>query len=229
MANIVLKLDERQITGKKVEKLRSSGIIPSVVYGDGKPSVNTQSKQNETLKVIAEVGRHTPLQLDMGGKKQLAIVKTIDMDAVKHRVRHLAFQAISQNETIETEVAIELIDMGESPAEKAGLIVLQALERVNIKALPADLPENLSISVTSLEGEDSKLLLSDIKLPKGVEYADNEQDLELVIANVYEPSALEAANAAAAGDASEDTEVESEQGGDASTETATSTEEKSEK
>ena len=128
MANIVLKLDERQITGKKVAKLRASGMIPSVVYGDGKPGANTQSKQGETLKVIEEVGRHTPFQVELKGKKQLVIVKTIDIDAVKHQIQHLAFQAIKQNEKIETEVSIDLTGLGESPAERTGLIILQAIE-----------------------------------------------------------------------------------------------------
>ena len=36
-----------------------------------------------------------------------------------------------------------------------------------------------------------------------VEYADVEQDLELVVVNVYEPAALQAANDAAGGDAEE--------------------------
>ena len=117
-----------------------------------------------------------------------------------------------QNEKIETEVAIELTGLGESPAERAGLIILQALEKISIKALPADLPESLTISVESLQDEDSKLALKDVKLPKGVEYADIDQDLELVVANVYEPSALEAANAAAAGDGEDVDAVSSENG-----------------
>ncbi len=212
MANIVLKLDERQITGKKVAKLRASGMVPSVMYGDGKPGVNTQSKQGDTLKVIEEVGRHTPFQVELNGKKQLVILKTIGVDTVKHQIQHLAFQAIKQNEKIETEVAIELTGLGESPAERAGLIILQALEKISIKALPADLPESLTISVESLQDEDSKLALKDVKLPKGVEYADIDQDLELVVANVYEPSALEAANAAAAGDGEDVDAVSSENG-----------------
>lgn len=214
MANIVLKLDERQITGKKVAKLRASGMIPSVVYGDGKPGANTQSKQGETLKVIEEVGRHTPFQVELKGKKRLVIVKTIDIDAVKHQIQHLAFQAIKQNEKIETEVSIDLTGLGESPAERAGLIILQAIEKINIKALPADLPESLTISVESLKDEESKLAIKDIKLPKGVEFADVDQDLELVVANVYEPSALEAANAAAAGEGEDAEDVASDNGGE---------------
>jgi hypothetical protein len=64
-------------------------------------------------------------------------------------------------------------------------------------------------------------------LPAGVEYADVEQDLELVVANVYEPAALEAANEAAAGDATIDTEVEAENG-EAPAETEASDDKKAE-
>lgn len=224
MAKIILKLDERQISGKKVAKLRASGMIPSVVYSDGKPGTNTQSKQGETLKVIEEVGRHTPFEVELNGKKRLVIVKTIDMNRVHHTIDHLAFQAIRQDEKLETEVAIELIGSGESPAERNGLIVLQALDKVGIKALPADLPESLTISVETLLDEDSKLLLKDVKLPKGVEYSDIEQDLELVVANVYEPSALEAANAASAGDGESVDDVVSEQGSEEKSDEAKSEE-----
>ena len=136
------------------------------------------------------------------------------MDTVRHTISHLAFQTIKQNERLETEVEIELIGLDESPAKKAGLIILQALDKIEIKALPADLPESLSISAETLIDEDSKLLLKDVKLPKGVEYADVDQDLELVIANVYEPSALESANAAAAGDGEDVDAVEADQGGE---------------
>ncbi len=38
-------------------------------------------------------------------------------------------------------------------------------------------------------------------MPHGVEFADGDQDMDLVIANVYEPGALQAANEAAGGDA----------------------------
>ena len=66
----------------------------------------------------------------------------------------------------------------------------------------------------SLKDEESKLATKDIKLPKGVEYADVDQDLELVVANVYEPSALEAANAAAAGEGEDAEDVASDNGGE---------------
>lgn len=201
MSDITLKLDTRTVEGKKVAKLRHEGFVPSVVYGGHADPINTQSAIVETTKVAAVAGKHTPINLTIDGKKKLAIIKSIDRDPVKHQVRHIAFHTIKQNEVITTEVPIHLVGIGESDAEKAGLVVLQAIEHISIKAKPADLPEALELSIVGLKTDEDKLTLGDIKLPNGVEFADLEQDTELVVANVYEPSALQAANDAAGGDA----------------------------
>ncbi len=215
MANdISLKLDPRTAAGKKVAQLRRDGFVPSVVYGGKADPINTQSGIVETTKVAQQAGRHTPVNLMIDGKKKLAIIKTIDIDPVKHQVRHVAFHTINQNEVITTEVPLHLVGLGESEAEKAGLIVLQALERIEIKAKPADLPESLELSIAGLVTTEDKITLADIKLPSGVEFADAEQNLEVVVANVYEPSALQAANEAAAGDAEDAEDVEADNGGD---------------
>lgn len=208
MSYTSLKLDERTVEGKKLAKLRSSGYIPSVVYGGKNQPIMAQSKQIETVKVVRSVGRHTPVSLSIDGKKRLAIIKSIDIDPVKHVIRHVAFHLIKQSDVITTEVPVILTGLGESAAEKAGLVILQAIEDMEIKAKPADLPESIEIPVAGLATTDDKITVGDIKLPEGVEFADNEQDTELVIANVYEPSALAAANEAAGGEA--EVEAESE-------------------
>lgn len=208
MSYISLKLDPRTAEGKKLSKLRKSGLVPSVVYGGKDQPLITQSKQIETVKVIHTVGRHTPVSLNIDGKKKLAIIKSIDIDPVKHIIRHVAFHTIKQSDVITTEVPVILVGISESAAERAGLVILQAIERIEVKAKPADLPESIEIPVTSLETTEDKIAVGDIKLPEGVEFADSEQDLELVIANVYEPSALQAANEAAGGEAEPETESE---------------------
>lgn len=210
MSDISLKLDQRTVTGKKVGGLRKDGFVPSVVYGGKADPIATQSAFVETTKVVQAAGKHTPVHLTIDGKKKLAIIKSIQHDPVKHRLRHVAFHTIKQNEVITTEVPLVLTGMGESEAEKAGLVILQALEKVEVKAKPANLPEALELSVVKLATTDDKLTLGDIKLPEGVEFADAEQDLDLVIANVYEPSALQAANDAAGGTAEDESEVEGE-------------------
>lgn len=201
MQNMYLKLDTRTVSGKQVAKLRADGQVPSVVYGGDIEPTSTQSPLVETTKIAHLAGKHSPIDLMVDGKKRLAIIKSIDIDPVKHVLRHVAFHTIKQNEKIVTQVPIVLIGIGESVAERAGLVVLQAIEHLEIRALPANLPESLEISIADLATDEDKLTISDIKLPEGVEFADHEQDIDLVIANVYEPGALQAANDAAGGDA----------------------------
>ena len=208
MNYISLRLDERTLDGKKLKKLRESGFVPSVVYGGHDQPIMAQSKQVETIKIVHTAGRHTPITLNIDGKKKLAIIKSIDIDPVKHVLRHVAFHTIKQSDIISTEVPIVLVGMGESAAERAGLVILQAIEHIEVKAKPADLPESIELSIINLATTEDKLSVGDIKLPEGVEFDDIDQDLELVIANVYEPSALQAANEAAGGDAEEEDETE---------------------
>jgi large subunit ribosomal protein L25 len=214
MNDITLKLDPRTAAGKQVAKLRKDGIVPSVVYGGQAEPISTQSPLVETTKVARAAGKHSPVHLTIDGKKKLAIIKDIDIDPVKHMVRHVAFHTIKQNDVITTEVPVILIGQGESEAEKAGLVVLQAIEHLEVKAKPAALPESLELTIANLATTEDKITVGDIKLPEGVEFADMDQDLELVIANVYEPGALQAANDAAGGDAEDESEVESENGED---------------
>lgn len=214
MNEISLKLDGRTVSGKKVAKLRQDGFVPSVVYGGQADPISTQSPTVETMKVANAAGKHTPVHLTIDGKKKLAIIKDIDIDPVRHELRHVAFHTIKQNDVITTQVPVVLVGQGESEAEKAGLVVLQAIEHLEVKAKPADLPESIELSIANLASTDDKITVADIKLPTGVEFADMEQDLDLVIANVYEPSALQAANDAAGGDAEDESEVESENGSD---------------
>lgn len=211
---INLDLNVRTDQGKKAAKLRKQGIVPGIVYGHGFEPIMVQSEYNVIEKVVREAGKHTPVYATIDGKKKITMIKDVDIEPGKARVRHVSFHAVKANEAVHAEVPIRLTGEGESAAEKAGLIVLQALEDIEIKAKPADLPEALEVSIVDLATTEDKLTLADITLPKGVEYADAEQDLELTIANVYEPAALQAANEAAGGDAEDESEVESENGGD---------------
>ena len=213
---INLKLDIREQQGKKVARLRQEGFVPGVIYGHGFDPVLVKTEYGVMEKVVREAGKHTPVHVTIDSKKRIALIKDIDRDPVKARLRHVSFHAVKANEVVTAEVPIRLVGEGESVAEKAGLIVLQAVETVQIKAKPADLPEVLEVSIVDLATDEDKISLADVSLPEGVEYADVEQDLELVIANVYEPAALEAANEAAAGDAVDDdtSQVEAEHGAD---------------
>lgn len=224
---INLALDARTEQGKKAAKLRKEGLVPGIVYGHGFEPIMVQAEYNVIAKAVREAGKHTPVYATIDGKKKITMIKDVDRDPAKARIRHVSFHAVKASDAVTAEVPIRLIGEGESEAEKAGLIVLQAIEQVEVKAKPADLPEALEVSIAGLATTEDKMTLADVTLPSGVEFADVEQDLDLVLVNVYEPAALQAANEAAGGDAEDESEVESEHGEAESTEGEASEETKS--
>lgn len=196
MAEYKLTLDKREVTGKKLKALRASGLIPSVVYG-GKEPVLTTSEYVATEKVLNLAGYHSPIDLEVAGKKQLAIVKDVNIDPVSRRIVNIEFQAISANEVVEATTPIVIVNFETSEASKMyHFAMTQALEEIDVKAKPSDLPKELEVDASKLVSVDDKLTIADIALPNGVEFADKELDSEQVVASLYDPAAEAAAREA---------------------------------
>ena len=82
MAEYKLTLEKREATGKKLKGLREKGLVPSVVYG-GKEPVLLASEYVATEKVLEKAGYHSPIDLDMAGKKKMAIVNGVSVKGIK--------------------------------------------------------------------------------------------------------------------------------------------------
>ncbi len=198
MSEDKLTLKKRELTGKKMKALRAEGLVPSVVYGGDKEPILTASSYNETEKVLRAVGYHSPVDLVIDGKDQMALVKDIDVDPVKRTIRNVEFQAISANEVVEATTPIVIIGFEGSEASKLHLNILQVMEEIEVKAKPADLPSQIEIDATKLAAAEDRLTVADLILPAGVELVDKELDPEQVVANVYDPAEEAAAREAEA-------------------------------
>lgn len=189
MAEYKLALVAREATGKKVKTLRDSGLIPSVVYG-GEAPVLAASEYVATEKMLDQAGYHSPINLDLAGKPQLAIVKNVAHDPVSRRIINIEFQAISKDAVVEATTPIVIMNFEESEASKIyHFAMTQAIEEIDIKAKPSDLPSELTIDAKDLKSVDDKLTIANLTLPKGVELADKELDREQVVASLYDPAA----------------------------------------
>lgn len=186
-----LALNKRTEQGHQAKALRKTGLVTSVVYGAGEP-VLTKSVYNDTEKVLNEAGYHSPIELDIDGKKQLAIVKDVNIDPVSRRIMNVEFQAVSANEVVEATTPIVIVDFEKSEAAKLHYVILRVLEEIDVKAKPSDLPKELVADGSKLATLDDKLTVADLQLPNGVELVDRELAAETVVANVYDP-AVEAA------------------------------------
>jgi large subunit ribosomal protein L25 len=207
---ISLDLEKREVLGKAVKHLRKNGQIPAVIHDHGKESVIVQGDGVKMLKVWREAGKHHPVQLKAGDKTYTALIKTAEFDPKKHLLTHIVFNAVDRNQKVEAEVPVRprYAEGNESsPAERSGLIVLAQLDAVQVKAIATNLPDVFEYDAEKLVEVGDHVTVADLIIPEGVEI---ETELSHAIATVYEPSALAAANEAAAGDAEEGEEAAAE-------------------
>lgn len=198
MAEYKLALSKREVTGKKLKNIRAAGLIPSVIYG-GKEPVLTSSEYVATEKVLSLAGYHSPIDLDVEGKKQLAIVKDVNIDPVSRKIINVEFQAISAKEAVVATTPIVIVNFEASDAAKIyHFETTQTLEEIDVKAKPSDLPKELTIDASGLANVDDKLTIANITLPNGVEFADKELDMAQVVVSLYDPAAEAAAREAEA-------------------------------
>ena len=213
---ISLQLVPREVTGKAVRHLRRAGQIPAVIHDHGKPSLHVQGDGIAMLKVWRQAGKHHPVEVKAGDQSFVALIKAADFDPKKHRLRHIVFNAVDKDQKVDAEIPVRpryAEENESSPAERNSLIVLTQLENVAVKAIPTKLPDFLEYDAEKLVEVGDHVTVADLKVPEGVEIIT---EPEHAVATVYEPSALAAANEAAAGDAEpgDEAEVEAEEGAD---------------
>ena len=184
---IELNADKRLILGSKVKALRNSGLIPAVLYGKGQEVLNLQVPIKDFSKVLKEAGESTLVYINVDGKSYPTIIHDVAKDPVKDNIIHADFYKVSLTEKIKTKVPI--VFAGESPAVKdLGGIFIRNLNELEVEALPADLPHEISIDITKLVNFGDQILIKDINAGKGVTVHGN---MEEIIAIVKEPISQE--------------------------------------
>ena len=198
MEKIKITAQAREKAGVRGElsKIRAQKMIPAVIYGAGEEPVSISFSQKD-LAAIQKAGSNTLVEIDLGKKKEPAIIKEVQYHVVSDLPIHVDFQRVSMNKAIETLVPVVLV--GESAAVKMhGGIVDHAVREVKVKCLPADIPHHIDADITELSLE-KHICVSDLKAPKGVEFVD--EPTKMIVHVIIPRDEAVAAPAAAAADA----------------------------
>lgn len=180
---IKMKVEIRE--GKNTnETLRKMGFIPAVFYGPKQKSTPIKIEKAKFMKIYEGAGESTIINLNDGKDEHDVLIHDVQFHAVSGEPIHVDFYVIEKGKKVEIDVPIEFF--GEAPAEKKlGGILVKSMHELSISAMPKDLPQKISVDISSLENFDSQIKVTDIKLPEGVNL--NEEDLNAVVILVKEP------------------------------------------
>src|SRR3954454_24918878 len=190
---IKLVVQERPELGSRAtRRLRRQGFVPGVIYGHGNEPRAFAVEERELRRALTGThGLHAILDVKLEGesKSRASVLKDYQRDRVRDTVTHIDLLEVSLDETIQSQVTIELT--GESVGVKQGGVLSHALYMVSLEAKPLEIPQHVDVDISGLDLGDS-IRVADLPVLEGVTYLD---DPETVVASVTAPTEEEPAEA----------------------------------
>lgn len=147
-----LKVNSREILGKKNKYLRRNDEVPGVIFGKGMDSVNISVDYNSVEKAYREAGETDLIDLILDDGKYKVLVKDIQYNPTTDKISHISFY--KPDLTIKTEAQVPVEIVGEENNEllksNTSAIALLLLQEITVEALPEDIPHSFEVNVTNL-------------------------------------------------------------------------------
>ena len=183
METLTLKAKKREISGKKVKKLRNEGFLPAVIYGREIKSESIEVDQKEFKKIFKNVGENTLITLDIDNKdSKKVLISDPQVDPVTDEVIHIDFHQVKLTEKINAKVPLEFVNEEEAQAVKEleGTLVKER-DEIEVECLPSDIPHDVKVDVSRLDTFDDKIHISDLNIPSNVKVLDDSKDVVVLV------------------------------------------------
>ncbi|MFD9663810.1 50S ribosomal protein L25/general stress protein Ctc [Rhodococcus sp. NPDC059968] len=178
-------------------RARRDGQVPAVLYGHGEDPRHLNVPSRDFAAILRAHGTNAILTLDIEGKEQVALTKSVVVHPIRNYIEHADLLVIKKGEKVTVDVPV--VVTGEAAS---GTLVAQDAATISLEADALHIPEQIEVSVEGLE-VGTQILANQLELPQG---STLQADAELLIVNVVAaPTAadLEEETAEAAGETTE--------------------------
>jgi len=157
----------RENVGKKdAKKHRKEGNVPCVLYG-GEKQIHFAGSEKDFGKIIFTPEAYL-VNLVIDGKEYDAILQDIQYHPVTDKILHMDFLQINEDKPV--SIAVPVRFTGTSKGVLRGGKITKKYRKLLIKALPANLPDEVVVDITELNiGQVIKV--SDLTM-ENVEFLD---------------------------------------------------------
>ena len=183
----VLKATKRitSSTGQ-INKLRSDGFIPAILYGGKKNNINITLEKlyvQDIIKSGTFMSKVVDLEID--GNSEKVLPRDISYDPVSDEPIHVDFMRIMKGSSLIIEIPVKFINLDKSPGLKKGGVLNTVRRKVELKCPAENIPNQIVVDLDNTEIGNS-LKISSVKLPENV--IPTITDRDFVIATVAAPS-----------------------------------------
>ena len=175
-------------------RTRRAGNVPAVLYGHQSDPQHLSLDALSFAAILRQHGTNAVLNLNIEGKKQLALTKSVVVHPIHRYIEHADLLIVQRGEAVTADVPVTLT--GEAGP---GTLVTQEATTISISADALNIPESIEVSIAGAQ-VGTQITAGAIELPKGVGLAG---DPDALIVNIVEPRAAEPETAAAEGESAE--------------------------
>lgn len=182
--DLQIAVDARTASGKQTKRLRSAGILPGVLFGKKTGSIPVQLDAKAFEALYREAGRTSIVKVRVdGGRATSAVIKSVQRHPLTGRALHV--DLFAPDLTHEMHADVPIVYSGTAPAvEHAGGTLLAALDHLRVKALPGDVPHEVSVDVSGLADLDAAIFVRDLVVADNVSVLNDPDEL---VAKVLPP------------------------------------------
>lgn len=161
----------RENTGTgKAKKVRYSGDIPGVIYGQGKPAEHLSINAQEFGRFVLRegTGKLINLKIKKGKKTEQdqVLIKELQRHPVKGSILHVDFLRVAMDQQVTVKVPVYLAS--DERKTRDGAVIDMTMYELEIRCLPGNIPERIQVDTNELTA-GGKIFVKDLKLGDGIE------------------------------------------------------------
>jgi len=186
--NILKATKRTSASTGQVNKLRTEGFVPAVLYGGKKNNLNISLKKLHLKDIVrTETFTSKVFDLDIDGTPEKVLPRDVAYDPVSDEPIHIDFMRIVKGSTLILEIPVKFINSEKSPGLKKGGVLNIVRRKVELKCPAENIPNEIVVDLDNTE-INSSLKISSVKLPENV--LPTITDRDFVIATVVSPTIL---------------------------------------
>ncbi|MFF7487304.1 50S ribosomal protein L25/general stress protein Ctc [Streptomyces luteogriseus] len=190
MSEVKISAATRTEFGKgAARRIRREDKVPGVLYGHGSDPVHLTLPGHDLQMALRTA--NVLIALDIDGKTELAIPKSVQRDPLKGFLEHVDLLLVKRGERVNVDIYVHT----EGELAPGGFLLEHVLNALPVEAEATHIPESVTVSVEGLAAGDS-ILAKDITLPKGTTLAVEEDAVVLQVLAAQAEEAPEGEEAA---------------------------------
>jgi large subunit ribosomal protein L25 len=181
-------------TKGELKRLRKNGMVPVSLQHRGEETRHLQMPLRPFLDFIRHHGESALIELEVaGGATETALLHEVHRDGVTHLPIQLTFKKVVRGEPVKAHVPVVVEGIPE-PVRNGEAVLQPGADRVEVRCLPADLPEEIRVDASGMQFGDI-VHVSDLSVGDKVEMLTSPETVVVSLAAVRRAAEEEAAPA----------------------------------